>query len=1029
MKLDTSQIVHQDSSSGDSSGNNTNTAAAKTQPHHPQHVVAGKKNGAGGAASGNNSNSNNNRKVIGGVRMGNHSTTAPVVGAANVNNSGVGPKLGFRGYQEEGKEDTSSSPPPSAAPAANCNSSSGGSAARVSELVVVATAGVGGGDSGGLDASLSQCAADHPALLSSGSSFSSPSVPSPVLLQASSKSSAHVHHTVAATPSSTHPSSSSSNATSSSYSSSAASRSCVPVLRSSSSSQPSSTSAATSSTPSSNGTSTGVSSSSPSAATMGRTANGADYAERVSSSGHIQGNSTPVLKGGQSQEGGDVKLAKVTETMSEIKLNGKGGAGSNKNGRNNSGRNSPAMIAQANSPPGPSSKEKDKAESSVHTAGGGGFVVGPPGDSTTGGFSRTASNTGNRKMQQHHPGGNGQRKKKGAAGNSGNNGPSGAVGSGSTPGFASSSGGNSTGGPRVGLSTTNLYFYALEPSTSESDLIGMCAMFGDIVSVRVVRDEHTKLCRGFGFVMFASADVTSHALHGLRDRGVSVKYAKEPKFNKNHQLNIHHHANHHPIHLGPHMSQPLHQMNAAAGILGGSHGAPTMRSGNNPSGAYFYGPAANAMYYGKMPMQVPVPMHMGPAGVPMGGMPVASSPSPSAMGHGMVAPPVNNNPAEVAAWEDEWNSSNNANKNKEAKNASASKSKASENSADEEGSEMSVSSSNNSAAMFKTLEDKSSTNLYFANLPLYLGAEELGGMLAPYGEVASPHIMRMENGESRGIGFARMRSRAVCDAIIRDFNGALFPGMEVPLYCNYAFSEAQRNFRRQPTGAQNQQRGPYNPQYFPQMVNGYGQFVYANQFQMPAENVMAEGNGQGTDFPVSGSEAAAADSEVTSPMSSDPGSTKRVTDGKDEPRESMNNNITAGVPFGMGMYSGNMHEQQMLHMMGMGMPRVGGNGMSPPPSIVHHPNMHPNGGAVQMHPHQQMHHGMYGGPIPHPQMGMEQMMYGMPAMVGMPGMPQGQMMSSPAVQSGEQQSANEEAVVSSDKQQDGSEESKSGNAA
>lgn len=47
----------------------------------------------------------------------------------------------------------------------------------------------------------------------------------------------------------------------------------------------------------------------------------------------------------------------------------------------------------------------------------------------------------------------------------------------------------------------------------------------------------------------------------------------------------------------------------------------------------------------------------------------------------------------------------------------------------------------------------------------------LEAMLAQYGMVISTRILRNQDGQSRGVGFARMESREKCEQIIADLNG------------------------------------------------------------------------------------------------------------------------------------------------------------------------------------------------------------------------------------------------------------------
>ncbi|GBN01165.1 Protein alan shepard, partial [Araneus ventricosus] len=68
-------------------------------------------------------------------------------------------------------------------------------------------------------------------------------------------------------------------------------------------------------------------------------------------------------------------------------------------------------------------------------------------------------------------------------------------------------------------------------------------------------------------------------------------------------------------------------------------------------------------------------------------------------------------------------------------------------------------------------QEQDPTNLYIANLPPYMTETELEEMLAPYGNVISTRILRDPGMNSRGVGFARMDNREMCEMIISRFNG------------------------------------------------------------------------------------------------------------------------------------------------------------------------------------------------------------------------------------------------------------------
>lgn len=73
-------------------------------------------------------------------------------------------------------------------------------------------------------------------------------------------------------------------------------------------------------------------------------------------------------------------------------------------------------------------------------------------------------------------------------------------------------------------------------------------------------------------------------------------------------------------------------------------------------------------------------------------------------------------------------------------------------------------------------QEQDPTNLYIANLPLYMTETNLEDMFHPFGQVISTRILRDNQGHSRGVGFARMESKEKCEQIIQTFNGQKLPG-------------------------------------------------------------------------------------------------------------------------------------------------------------------------------------------------------------------------------------------------------------
>lgn len=64
-------------------------------------------------------------------------------------------------------------------------------------------------------------------------------------------------------------------------------------------------------------------------------------------------------------------------------------------------------------------------------------------------------------------------------------------------------------------------------------------------------------------------------------------------------------------------------------------------------------------------------------------------------------------------------------------------------------------------------QEQDPTNLYIANLPSNYNEQMLESLLAQYGMVISTRVLRNQDGQSRGVGFARMESREKCEQIIQ----------------------------------------------------------------------------------------------------------------------------------------------------------------------------------------------------------------------------------------------------------------------
>ncbi|KAI9752322.1 MAG: hypothetical protein M4579_005665 [Chaenotheca gracillima] len=96
----------------------------------------------------------------------------------------------------------------------------------------------------------------------------------------------------------------------------------------------------------------------------------------------------------------------------------------------------------------------------------------------------------------------------------------------------------------------------------------------------------------------------------------------------------------------------------------------------------------------------------------------------------------------------------------------------------------------------KSLQDPQSSNLYFSNLPKSMNETELDAILVNY-EIESTRILRDAFGNSRGVGFARLKNRTQCDEVIKNFNGRPVGEEELLLQVRYADTESQRHLKKE----------------------------------------------------------------------------------------------------------------------------------------------------------------------------------------------------------------------------------------
>ncbi|KAF2010012.1 hypothetical protein BU24DRAFT_400627 [Aaosphaeria arxii CBS 175.79] len=99
----------------------------------------------------------------------------------------------------------------------------------------------------------------------------------------------------------------------------------------------------------------------------------------------------------------------------------------------------------------------------------------------------------------------------------------------------------------------------------------------------------------------------------------------------------------------------------------------------------------------------------------------------------------------------------------------------------------------------KKFSDEQNTNLYISTLPKNFNEHELSAIFAPH-KVCSSRILRDAAGTPRGVGFARMESRDVCEEIIKKFNNTPVskPGTEEHIIqIRYADTHEQKLLKQQ----------------------------------------------------------------------------------------------------------------------------------------------------------------------------------------------------------------------------------------
>lgn len=75
-------------------------------------------------------------------------------------------------------------------------------------------------------------------------------------------------------------------------------------------------------------------------------------------------------------------------------------------------------------------------------------------------------------------------------------------------------------------STNNVYIRSLPPSTTDESLFNMCSKYGVIISSKAIIDQKRGECKGYGFVLYSSAEEAESAIESLNATGFHVSFAK-----------------------------------------------------------------------------------------------------------------------------------------------------------------------------------------------------------------------------------------------------------------------------------------------------------------------------------------------------------------------------------------------------------------------------------------------------------------------------------------------------------------------
>ncbi|UJR25882.1 hypothetical protein I4U23_007231 [Adineta vaga] len=104
-------------------------------------------------------------------------------------------------------------------------------------------------------------------------------------------------------------------------------------------------------------------------------------------------------------------------------------------------------------------------------------------------------------------------------------------------------------------------------------------------------------------------------------------------------------------------------------------------------------------------------------------------------------------------------------------------------------------------------QEQDTTNLYFANLDPQMTEQDLRQALSQFGTVVSVRILRDQQKQSRGVGFARMNDKDQCQAIINRFHNQSFPDFS-DKHVHVKFADASnKNKKSYKTGFEDMKSG------------------------------------------------------------------------------------------------------------------------------------------------------------------------------------------------------------------------------